>query len=484
MRRDKTESFARLGFPGLALASLCFACAQIAGISEAPARDTEPTTTDGGSTIPGGERTDPNIAITPSEMDFGELACGAPSSPKLVTIKNSGDTAAKYKVVIPEGTAFKVDGVLEGSVEAGGLVTLGVVATPVTAAETTTDLVVSAGNAVQIIHPKARGAGAALELAPDLVNFGDVRMQSGGGPIEVVAKNSGTMPITVTELQAGPEFEVKAATSTFSLGPGQATKLEALLKPAQAESAPLQMDVKPKVTGSLCGAPPTLTLKGRRVNSNVTISSGDWGSVKCTTPVGAKDIVVSNYSPAQLTYTAALQATSAFTITSGASGTLLAGSGGAPTTAAIKVVPKPISGFAALVQENLTVTVSGIAPPEGGPRTVPLRIDVRGAVLTYTPAQILDFMSDGVATDTRTFSVKNSGNETIFLSWDLEQAVAAWEGITPSPLAPNETRNGSLSYKPPTGGTHTAVLKPRGTIGPLGPSICGPSTLSLQGKRP
>lgn len=473
---------------------LVMACSKLAGIGESDndMPSTSPTTkTPSTETGGGNDRTDDNITIDVGNMDFGDLACGTESIASLVTIHNAGAKAATYKIVIPDGTAFRIDGALEGPLPAkSGLVTLKVFAKPERAAENTTDILVTAGDAVQTLHPKVHGSGATFEMMPAVVPFGDVRMQSGSAPIDVTVVNNGTVAAIVSGFDMSPDFAVDIGPSPLKIDPRGSATVHAMLKAGTESTTPLHADLKPILAQRLCGTAPSLALDGKRVNSTVTLSSGDFGKVNCASQNATKDIVISNYSGAMLSYSASLAATSAFTIVSGAAGMIPPGSSTTPSTKAVKVQPKPFGTNLAAIAEDLTIDITGVAAPDGGVRKVPLKVQPRGAIVTFTPQpQKLAFTSDGTTTDTKTFTAQNTGNDTIYIYWDFERTVGgpAWTYDPPSSLQPGQTRTGSVGFKPSTQGDNQAKLTPYRTtdIFGNGAASCTPLTpFALQGTKP
>ena len=477
------------------------ACSELAGINDSPTlppSNTPPTAGKDASASakPTEDRSDANIKITPGagDMDLGEAACGDSVS-QVITIQNLGDAATTYNVAIPENTAFTIEGSATGPVAARGIVSLKVIASPLTAGESFTDMVVSAGNAVQSMHPKVRGAGATFELTPSVLDFGDVRMQSGAGPIDIEITNKGTVAALLSSFEQSPDFAVAFDPAPLTVAAGGKALLHVTFNGAQAESLPLVKDLKPGITQKLCGAVPLLTLKGKRVNSSVTLSSGDFGRRDCLTQ-GALDISVSNYSATVLGFTASLPAASLFTIASGMGpGSILGGTTTTPTKQIIKVQPKaPYSAanLAAVLQDTLSIAITGVGAPDGGPRSVALRADVRGAILTIAPTQIIDFVSDSIVTDSRNYTVQNTGNERVYLYWDFARTVGgpAWSYNPPSSVDPGQTRTSSIGFKPDKTnavGAHEGKLTPYRTTDFFGKGarVCNPplTQILVQGSK-
>jgi hypothetical protein len=315
-------------------------------------------------------------------------------------------------------------------------------------------------------------------------------MQSGGGPIDVEIANSGTAVLTFAAFEPSPDFAVTLGAPSLKIDPGARAIVKTTLTAANVPSNALQAALKPVLTQTLCGLPPVLTLKGRRVNSNVTLSSGDFGKQNCTPQAAPRDIAVSNYSASPLTYTASLVNGSKFTLVSGATGNIAPGTASTPTIANIRVQPQPFGSNLAVIQEDLMVNISGIAAPEGGPRKVPLKVDVRGAIVTITPQQLTGFFSTGNFFDTKSFTVDNTGNELIYLTWIFNRITggAAWTYNTPSSVAAGATQTGTVGFKPiEQSGLHEARLTPaRGTdFTGAGGVACNPlMPITLQGTKP
>ena len=454
------------------------------------------TTSDSGAPVGAGGRTDANIEITPAALDFGEVACGAESPAKLIQIHNSGGAPAPYKAAIAAGTAFRIEGAQEGMILPKETITLSVFAKPGTAGDNVTDLFVTAGEALQPIHTTAKGTGPTFDLLQSTISFGDVRKQNGSAPVDLEVKNTGTAAISVSAFTiSDPAFVVEWAgkPGAFNVPPRSSGHLSVTLQGSGTvpDPATLTATIKPN-QAKFCGPSPILTVTGRRVTSDVTLSTADWGKQSCLSTPNGKDIVITNYANAVLNYTVELPAPSAFRIVN--SGPLLVAAAPTettPQTATIRVAPNKLPGTAPLpdIKELLGVmltssTQQGIA----GRRDVALHVNVRGVIVNINPAT-LTFTSTGAATDTRPFTVENTGNEGAFLNWDFRRTSAggatSWAYNGPGSVGGPGTANGTVDFKGVgDAGTSTATLTPSQPFFPSSPECKQLGDLTLSGTKP
>jgi hypothetical protein len=464
VRGLSTSTIAR----ALAMGVLVAGCAQIAelGSGTEPTKGTNP---DGG---PDPVKTDdPNVEIKPSALVYGEVACGTDGSAKLITIFNNGGGPVNYSVQVPTGTSFRLEGEKEGKVDGivapKGNATVSVLVNPRVAGDNSADLIVTAGVARPVtIHVSANGSGPTFELAQSTIAFGDVRKENGAPPVDVDVKNNGTEAVSVASfVTSNPAFDVKWAgmPGPFTVARGATAKFNVALVAAQPlvdDAAPLSATIKPGTT-KFCGPPPILTVSGRRVTSDVTVNPADWGKQGCGTTPGAKDIVITNYASAAVTYSVPTPPV-AFTIVN--VGPLLvaaAPSSTQPQTASIRVQPKTLGVTAPLlnVNELLGVMLASTAPGVSGKRDVPLHVDTRGAIVTVAPAS-LAFSSDGTKTDTKTFKLDNAGNESVFLNWSIQRTGGTWDPKPPGYVGSGGSANGSVGFTAAQSGTTNATLLP------------------------
>lgn len=436
----------------LAVASLTVgaaACAQIVGLEEP---DLAPAAAVGEEPAP--DATADDIEVTPPAIDFGPVTCGAePTNVPPIVIRNKGTTTPRYSVQIPEGSAFELRGPLTGEIAPGAVVTIGVAARPNVPGDNATDVIVSVGSTLAQIALKAFGEGGRLEITPSVADLGAVRRENGGS-LEVAFTNTGTKPLALVGLDStSPEFDATWAgePAPLALAPGAPQNVTAKLAIGD-DSAPLTAELTPRLDGAYCGKPPILPVKGQRVNLDVTISRVDFGNHYCnTTPTLQQDVVISNYTPSTLSYTAALRsgASSAFTIVSGATGTLAAGTSQTPTTKAVRLGLKPVGAKLGAITEDVDITVNGVPAPSGGVRTVTASASVRGIVLTVNPSSATGF----TRYQKRTIGFTNSGNEPLSLGSSFSRTAGtvqkpAWVFSWPGSLGAGATRSGSLEFRP------------------------------------
>lgn len=465
---------------GLASGLVVLACGQIAGLEDPPA--TAPTPS---GTTPDAAPGSASVSVTPLEMDFGDQPCGADSAAKLLAITNTGSAAVDYRVELPAGSPFVLEGPLTGNLAAGSSApTISVRARPDAAGATTAEVLVTAGPFAQNVKLAATGRGAALDLQPPILNIGDVRMQSGGEAVVTIA-NKGNEPLVIPSFSSTSDFSITLPSGGLTIAPDQSATATVTLKADTVESAPLSATLTPTVTGNVCGAVKPLDVQGRRVSLDVTISPGDFGQQPCLSQPAPKSVVISNYSGNVLNYAATLPGGSAFSIASGGSDTIPAGSTGTPATRTVVVNAPALGGSVAPLADALTITITGIAAPAGGARNVPLNIDVRGVILGVTPAQITNLKSNGTYYDVKSWTMSNTGNVEARLSWGLTRTKGdrAWFLYPPGRVSAGGNATGQVLFAP-TGSCPCEAKAAYQTSD--GATICNPPpvTMVFQGGYP
>lgn len=455
-----------------------FGCAQIAGLEEPDGEGA-----DGGPEPVGTASSTTQLEVTPAELDLGDVTCGSTATgPSPIVVRNKGTEPIRYTVQLPEGTAFELKGPLTGELAPSAVATINVVAKTNEPRETSTEVIVTANDALAQVKIKARGKGPALELAPGTVDFGDVRYQQGGTPIPVKLRNTGTDPITIGSFEGqanGFDVTWEGKPSPLVVAANAEVELKATLASAAQPSATgLSAKLSPVVTTALCGVRPSLETKGRPINTEVTLSVAEWGAQPCgDASPGDRTVVVTNYTPTALSYTATTTG-AAFTITGGASGPLPANG---TATITLKAAASTTPG---LVEQTVNVDIAGLAPPSGGLRTTKARLDVRGALLSITPTEIRTYRYIRYSTDWKAFDVVNQGNEQIDAEYQLKRTVntsgTAWSWYTTDTLAPAVGRQIRVGFRPQYTGSYEAQVT---VVRKAGGTLCkSPPVLTVAGK--
>jgi len=431
-------------------------CAQLAGLGEGT------DVSRGAAIIPDGvePRTDANITISPTTLDYGMLGCGADSPEKLISITNGGSLPANYEVKLPDGTAYRLGPNAKGVLPPKTSTTVAVIGTPRLAGDNVADLFVSAGEALQPVHVTMKGTGPTFELTQSTIAFGEVRKENGSTPVDVEVNNRGSDALSVAAFTStDPNFDVvwPSKPGAFSVPAGGSGTFSVVLKQATSpDGAALSSTIKPTIT-KVCGAAPSLVASGQRVTSDITVSPIDWGKQDCGTLPGPRDVVIKNYANFTASYAIDTAASPSFVAVDKSIGTIAAATvATTPAVATIQVTPKRLATTAPLpnVTEQLGIVISSGAPGASGRRNAALHVDTRGAIITFTPATVA-FTADG----SKSFTVDNTGNENVLLYWDLQRATGAWSGGGPGIVNGGASGTGTFTLKNGNAGD-TARLVP------------------------
>lgn len=489
--------------PRLALvlaAAALVACAQIAGLQAPDEASIDPATKAGRPDEPrtgavGNEdkaNTDSNaedIAVT-HVLDFGTVGCGDERTENLVVTNRSAEPRS-YAVLLPEGAPFHTSAALEGMLPANGNVVVPIVARPTAAGEAKVNVVVTSGASFATVPAGVIGAGATLEWMTASADIGDTPLNT-EGTTKARLKNTGVRAATVTGF-LGIDVNFTASPTQLVLAPDAEADIELTLTKGGTATNKLTATFTPIATG-LCAAPLPVTVSGQRVNTNVTVSGADWGKQDCnSTPTATRNVVVKNYSNKPLTWTVTAPPTR-FALQGALTGTVPPSpdNGSVPGTADIPFKAPELGAEPGVLTDSVTVKVEStsgatLAAVPGGEYTVPLHVDVRGAVLAIAPTELTFVARQGYRSATKVFSITNTGNEPAALAWTFQRTAGgpAWIGNPQSTsTSAGRTTNVGISYQPSTAPPNTATLTPSRAGGG---KICNPAGLavvSLSGTEP
>lgn len=401
------------------------ACAKIAGLEDAdtvnPLIDSG---NDGGNGLP---ETAEGAVVSPAELTIEDVGCGAVSKPGYITIRNESDAPVAYEVRLLSGETFALsDGSSEasssmqkGTVAPKAIATVYVRATSPKPGTFSTDIVVTTGTTVQQIPVRAIVKGVAIALSPPVVDFGEVRKDTTSAPLPFEIANTGNVPVTITgfSLDGGTEFDV-ADTSSVTIEPGMTASKTLTFTAAGAAGQKIERALSPQIFGLICGETPTIQLKGTPVDQNVTVTPGtlEFGNFDCgSTPSTTKDIVLTNYSSSDADVSLTLQAGAASWFTMDSAPLHVSKAGTSPSTSTRSLGLKPLGTMLGTHTETLDVTITTNPAQLVPKRTVMLRVDVSGAILEITPAQLSGFTRN----QTRYFDIRNVGNAFTFLNYTI-----------------------------------------------------------------
>lgn len=451
------------------------ACAQLAGLEE-PSSSTD---ANGSAEAGAGTEAVAGVELKPTALAFDTVECGKDAK-KTVSIVNRNERPVAYKVQSLE-PSFTIPIAASGTVPPKGSITFDVVVKPMAARDIAGDILVDLGSGTQTLTAKVTGAGAMMELAPGVVEFGEVRKENGGPPTTVLVKNTGNRPLNIAAFTRTGATDFSLAPASALIEPDKTASFTASFL-AGAVSSVLTASFVPQVGPGACGAAPTLEMRGQRIDTNVTIGLTEWGDVDCNGTPGPRYAVLTNYSTSQITYEASLGA-GPFTILDGTgAGTVgpATGAGGStPTTKDIKigVVPGSVPG-----QKEVTLTVLvNKGQANASTRTAKVRAKVNGAVLVMNPAS-LAFTSDGITIDTKTVNVTNTGTTIYAPTPNTPSDKGGFSAPTPVVFGSGTTVT-SVSFKAAAAGTSTGTLSFAPSIF-SGTVICSQTTVTLSGVKP
>lgn len=450
----------------LGAAALAGGCAEIAGFQNSSST----------SDTRGGE-----VEISPTTLDFGGFACGAASATRKFSIVNRARGPVGYKVTVYDPEALQLNIPLEGQLTGGQVLDADVTLTPKTGGPVEQELLVTAETTpltTSRITVKGTAEGTVLLAAPTVLSLGEVPMTMGGlGQVAIHNMGSTLAVITDFDREESDQFTIEwtGKPAPISLAPGE-QELVTLRLVAGTASEELTTTFRPRVDGACDVAP--VVVRGRRVDSNVTVGAVDWGGVACGSRPDARSVVISNYSLTQLSYEATLPGSSRFQILgTDSAGSVPAAAGGAPGTRAVTVnVPTDVPGT---FEDEMTVTFKEAGAPP--PRTASIRAKVNGAQLVVTAPSppSLTFTSNGTTEDEKTFTVRNTGNATATLTWTVPMNSGFTVSETPVPVLAGAQTTAAVTFK--HAGKRTANLGMFALPLLSGP-ICGATpSVALQG---
>lgn len=214
------------------------------------------------------EGTAVSLELAPGAIDFGEVRVGTASAPLAVTLDNSGGATLNVTGLTAASEPFERTGGTCGdapfSVDAGQSCTLTYTFSPSATGATLQNLAVES-NAPSSPDPfelAGTGIESAIDLSPDSVDFGEVRLGATSNPLEVTVSNAGDAVLNVTGLTAASDPFARTGGTCgdvpFSVDAGQSCTLVFTYRPLLSGEASQALLLESDAPSS----PDTINLRG------------------------------------------------------------------------------------------------------------------------------------------------------------------------------------------------------------------------------
>ncbi len=389
------------------------ACASIAGIE-----DPDPANGGGAGGPDGGVQLGDGLSISPESVTI-TTSCTSSGESRYITLTNQTDTDTTYELQIPEGSAFALRDAsdastptLKGTLAAKQVLIVYLRATATSAGTYSGQIIARVGEHVTQLPVVVTVNGGSLALSPTLVDFGEVRKATNSPAQVVQLENTGTEKVNVIGFEAvgggGTDFTTSLASGSLVLDPGAKTDVTTMFV-AGPPGPQITTAFEPRTEMPTCGALPKLTLKGTRVNQDVTVNPVllDFGEVDCSSAGGAtKTLSISNYSGALVPFTVSTASTR-YSVNP-PSGAVPAANGTTPGKVDVVVRLEAVGAALDTYNDTIEVATSG---PQARKTTVALSVKTVGAMVSVQPTTLTGFGGDAI----ESFTVKNTGNKFIYL---------------------------------------------------------------------
>lgn len=239
--------------------------------------------------------TSANLDVSPSSIDFGNVAEGA-TGQQTVSIANTGSASAKITSAALTGAGFSVKGMsLPLTIGAGENANFSVLFAPTSAggASGSIALTTNLKGAPVTIPFKGNGTSSDVAATPSSASFGDVVLGNDSTQ-SMELKASGSVDVKITKVTTtGTGFSVSGLTVPLTLKPGSTASFVTAFKPtaAQSESGTIT------ITSTAADSPLTIAVSGKGVSRvlslAVTPTSLNFGNIAAG-KVTAKALTVKN----------------------------------------------------------------------------------------------------------------------------------------------------------------------------------------------
>lgn len=249
-----------------------------------------------------GTGVEPLVWLSVTSMDFGKQEKGTTSSPKPVSLKNTGSATLEIQEIsIPPG-AFEQSNDCGNSLEPDKSCTINVTFKP-TSADTHTDQLTvksSAGSSPDLVRLTGEGVAPIVALSPSSLDFGDQKVGVESSPKRVTLTNSGSGTLSIAGIGTQGPF-AQTNTCGSSVDEGASCTIDVTFKPTAAGTVAGELTI----TDNAPDSPQKVTLAGKGTSGAVSMSatSLDFGNQLKGTMSSAQSVTVKNIGDATFTVT-------------------------------------------------------------------------------------------------------------------------------------------------------------------------------------
>ncbi len=248
----------------------------------------------------------PAVTLTPTSLNFGNVATGVTSAVKTVTLKNSGKATLTITAITITGTNigdFPETTTCLSSLAAGKTCIIKVQFKPSAIGARSAAVSISDNAAGSPQQAPLSGNGTTAKLAPTPLGFGTLAVGLTSVVKKVTLTNVGTTALTITSIavtgaDAG-DFPETATTCGSSLAAAKGCTVSLTFKPSTtgARSASLT------VTDNASGSPQQVPLSGIGTTAELSPTTLKFGSVNVGTTSAAQTVTLKNVGTTAITIT-------------------------------------------------------------------------------------------------------------------------------------------------------------------------------------
>jgi beta-propeller repeat-containing protein/ASPM-SPD-2-Hydin domain-containing protein/centrosomal CEP192-like protein len=246
----------------------------------------------------------PAVTLSPGSLTFTNQNIGTASSPKPVTLTNSGVDPLAINGVVTSGD-FAQTNACPTALAAGANCTISVSFTPTAALTRTGSLIIvdNAPNSPHTVQLSGTGVGPAATLSTLSLTFGEQPVGTTSGPQTVTLTNSGNAPMTISGFTVSVDF-VQTNNCGGSLAAGNSCTLKVTFSPTSAGTTSGAITIADNAPGN----PHVVALSGLSVAgpaAEVFLSPSNlpFGPQPVTLTTSAQALTLTNTGNAALTIT-------------------------------------------------------------------------------------------------------------------------------------------------------------------------------------